>query len=145
MPSQSMVKFVHNHHISAASCEHIAKNPLMEGDDWSRTADHWKLIMMTLPKGASGKRRTMTTYFSKGSGHHGKEPTITEVLSAMSLDSSGYENARSFEDWAGDYGYDTDSRKAHRIYAAVGKQAKALKKFLGEAAYQELLYNTESD
>jgi hypothetical protein len=137
----SMDRFVKKHHVSM-TCEGVDRNPLMEGDEWSRTADHWRCKIVAR---AGGKKRTLNTYFSKGSGHHGAEPKITEVFSALSLDAMGFENARDFEDWASEYGYSADSRKAEKAYTVVGKQAASLKQLLGEDAFQELLYKTESD
>ena len=54
-----------------------------------------------------------------------------------------YVNAWSFEDWAGDYGYDADSRSAERTYRAIGSQVDDLRRLLGEDALQELAFNTE--
>lgn len=103
--------------------------------DWEN-ANHYKVTLRT-----HGKR--LTTYFSQGYGISG-DPKAQDVLNALALDSSGVENARSFEEWCAEYGYDTDSRKAERIYRACEKQAEKLKSFLGDDLYQELLYNTES-
>lgn len=72
-------------------------------------------------------------------------PTVEDVLNCVSSDVAGYENARSFEDWASEYGYDTDSRKAEKIYKEIGKQAEELKALLGDSGiYETLLWNTES-
>ena len=102
--------------------------------DW-KDANHYKV---TLRKG----NRQLTTYFSQGYAIN-HEPTAEDVLDCLASDSSSVDNARSFEDWAGDYGYDTDSRKAEKIYNACRKQADKLKTFLGDTNYEELLYNTE--
>lgn len=45
--------------------------------------------------------------------HYPKEPTVYDVLTC--LEKCGYE---SFEDFCGCYGYDTDSRRAEKIYKA---------------------------
>jgi hypothetical protein len=89
-------------------------------------------------------RRGFTLYFSQGYGIQG-DPTIERVLESLLSDAAGYENTQSFEDWASDYGYDTDSRKAEKIYKAVKRQAEQLKRTLGEDAYNDLLWNTERD
>jgi hypothetical protein len=86
----------------------------------------------------------MTIPFSQGYGIK-HEPELSSVLDCLASDASGFENSRSFEDWAGDYGYDTDSRKAERTFMAVGKQSAKLKALLGEDAYSELLWNTERE
>jgi len=70
-------------------------------------------------------------------------PDAAHVLDCLASDASSYENAQSFEDWASEFGYDTDSRKAERIYRIVKRQAEQLKRTLGDEAYQELLWNTK--
>lgn len=85
----------------------------------------------------------LTTYFSQGYGID-RDPNTEDVLNALASDSSMVENAGSFEGWANELGYDTDSRKAEKIYKVCIKQAEKLKSFLGDDKYQELLYNTES-
>jgi hypothetical protein len=87
-------------------------------------------------------KRGFTLYFSQGLGIH-TEATMEDVLDCVASDASGYENARSFEDWANELGYDPDSRKVERIYRAVKRQAEQLKRTIGEDAYNELLWNTE--
>ena len=87
-------------------------------------------------------KRQMTIIFSQGYGIQG-EPTAASVLDCLASDAAGVENARSFEDWCGDYGYDTDSRKAENIFKACEKQAEKLKNFLGDDLYKACLYDTE--
>ena len=89
-----------------------------------------------------GNHEPMTVYFSQGSAHK-KNPTLAEVLDCLASEASGVDNARSFEDWASEYGYDTDSRKAERTYQICKKQAQELKALLGQDAYNQLLYSTE--
>lgn len=53
---------------------------------------------------------------------HGKRnamPTVADVLSCVEFDVDP-----SFEDWCGEFGYDTDSRKAERIYQECVRQAR---------------------
>jgi hypothetical protein len=52
-------------------------------------------------------------------------------------------NAASFEDGAGEFGYDTGSRKAHKTYRLIEKQAAQLKELIGNEAYEALLWHTE--
>jgi hypothetical protein len=109
-------------------CERVDSNPAM---DDSRDMDHWRCTL-TRP----GRR--LTVIFSMGPGHHGKAPDSDEVLNCLSLDAGGVENARDFEDWCANYGYDTDSRKAYRIYKACMGIAKKLRRFLGDAEFDKL-------
>ena len=89
-----------------------------------------------------GYHEPLTVYFSQGSAHK-EPPTLAEVLDCLASDASGVDNAQSFEDWASEYGYDTDSRKAECTYRICEKQAQELKALLGRDAYNQLLYGTE--
>src|SRR4051812_7060666 len=80
--------------------------------DWT-DANHYKVIL-------KHNRRQLTTYFSQGYGISGA-PEVQDVLDCLASDAAGYEGARSFEEWCGDYGYDTDSRKAEQTYKTVGR------------------------
>jgi hypothetical protein len=71
-----------------------------------------------------------------------EEPGADDVLNCLASDAAGYENARSFEEWASEYGYDTDSRKAEQTYKQVEAQTAKLRVFLG-AQYDAYLWQTE--
>ncbi len=70
-------------------------------------------------------------------------PALAEVLDCLASDSESYDSARTFEEWAGDYGYDTDSRRAERMYREISEQAHALRLLLGAAEYEHLTTDTE--
>ena len=89
-----------------------------------------------------GYHEPLTVYFSQGSAHK-KPPTLAEVLDCLASDASGVDNAQSFEAWASEYGYDTDSRKAEKTYNICVQQAQELKALLGQDAYNQLLNGTE--
>ena len=89
-----------------------------------------------------GYDEPLTVYFSQGSAYE-KPPTLAEVLDCLASDASGVDNTQSFEDWASEYGYDTDSRKAEKTYNICVQQAQELKALLGQDAYDQLLYGTE--
>jgi hypothetical protein len=110
-------------------------NPNM---DSASNMDHWKCIVRR------GNVR-MTVYFSQGYGHNRQAPELSSVLDCLASDSSSIENASSFESWASDFGYSTDSRTAEKTFKACERQAQALKRFLGSELYQELLFNTERE
>jgi hypothetical protein len=112
----------------------VDRNPNMS--DMPAGSSHWKCVFFR------GRSR-MTVYFSMGPAHS-REPEVADVLDCLASDASGIENARSFEDWASEYGYDADSRKAKKIYKACVKQSEKLKKFIGsDELYQSLLFDTE--
>ena len=114
----------------------VKRNPHVSGDQLPRN------FKCTITMVGRGNHEPMTVYFSQGSAHK-KNPTLAEVLNCLASEASGVDNARSFEDWASEYGYDTDSRKAERTYQICKKQAQDLKALLGQDAYNQLLYSTE--
>jgi hypothetical protein len=131
----TLAEFVQKHRIRM-KVKPASSNPAMQDDEWSRGAHHW-LCTLTVGK------RDMQVHFSQGSAIQGA-PTVEHVLSSLGLDAASYLNARSFEDWAADLGYDADSRKAERTYRLVAKETKALERLLGRAALEELAFETES-
>ena len=127
----NMNDFVKRNNIRITS-ERVDHNPNMP--DWN-DANHYK-CKLTMG------RKQMTVYFSQGYGIT-HEPEAADVLNCLADDSAGVSNARSFEEWAEEYGYDTDSRKAEKTYKVCVKQAARLLSFLGEDLYNELLWETE--
>jgi hypothetical protein len=108
-----------------ASPTRAENNPSMVADDeWNRTASHWRVQIRR------GRTRIVVP-FSQGSAHV-DPPTAADVLNCLISDATGYENAQSFEDWCGEYGYDTDSRKAERTYKAVERATAKLRRLLGD-------------
>jgi len=146
----SIQKFVSENKINLTS-EYASINPNMEG---SSSMDNYKVVLTrrkyTAKRYNARKDGTsivarMTTFFSKGIGHHGAEPTVEEVLDCLSSDASGIENARDFEDFCNEYGYSSDSRKAEKIYRECQHSASRLRKFLGDDLYDQLLWHTERE
>ena len=74
---------------------------------------------------------------------NGKEyrPKLPDVLNCLAMDASGMDE--SFEDWADNYGYDTDSRKAETIYKACQDNARQLRVLLGHEAFDVLVNEIE--
>ncbi|HUT63574.1 MAG TPA: hypothetical protein VMZ04_06425, partial [Anaerolineae bacterium] len=73
------------------------------------------------------------------------QPTVSDVLNCLASDASGIENARDFNEWASEYGYDEDSREAERIYKVCQDQANQLQAFLPDEKYNELLFEVEPE
>ncbi len=69
-------------------------------------------------------------------------PDFADVLYSLSMDASVID-AGTFEQWAGDYGYDTDSRAAEAIYRACLDTALKMRAALGDAAMSELATATQ--
>lgn len=84
----------------------------------------------------------METPFSTGAGWKTK-PTLSDVLDCLASDASYIENASDFESFCGDLGYDTDSRKAEKIYEAVKRNAEKIRLLLGPELFQILVYEME--
>jgi len=112
----------------------VESNPNMT--DMPAGSRHFKVTLLRAG-------RQMTIHFSMGPAHT-KEPTVEDVLNCAAMDAAAYENATSFEDWASEYGFDTDGRKAETTYRAVKKQTAKLAKFLTVDQYNTLLWDTES-
>lgn len=104
-------------------------------DGWGH--DAWKVTLTR-----NGKR--LTVPFRMGSGHNQKEPTALDVLECLLSDAASIENARSFEEWAEEPGFDTDSRKAEQSYRQCEAQHRKLKAWLGsERLFEEALWDLE--
>jgi hypothetical protein len=96
--------------------------------------DHWLVCLSA--KAADGEGRALIKlFYSKGLGHKGVEPELHEVLECLHSD-SGAEHG-SFEDWASDFGYSTDSRSAERVYLEIQSQTKMLESLLGAKGFDE--------
>ena len=66
--------------------------------------------------------------FFKGKANT-SEPTAVEVLECLVLDFT-YSDSTTFEDWASELGFDSDSRKAYATYeATLANNAKLLDLF----------------
>ena len=60
------------------------------------------------------------------------EPDKLDVINSLVMDASVL-NSSSFEDWADEFGYDRDSRKAETIYRACLDIALKLRNAIGES------------
>lgn len=104
-------------------------------DTWDATARHFRCTLRT----AKGR---MVVWFSQGSAHT-EPPTVEDVLDCLASDASSIENARGFEEWCGDYGYDADSRTAERTYRAIKRQMVGLRRLFTPDDFQALMFDTE--
>ncbi len=64
-------------------------------------------------------------------------PDPIDVVWSLIQDASVIDSAR-FEDWAGDFGYDTDSRKAESIYRECLAHAVAIRAAIGDEGMRAL-------
>jgi hypothetical protein len=127
-------EFITTHGIVATATQ-IDSNPNMT--DMPEGSKHWSVMLLRV----NGDDK-MTVEFSQGPAHT-QPPTAEDVLDCLASDAVGWNNAEGFEDWCGEYGYDTDSRRAERTYNAIRKQSMDLVTFLSMRQYDNLLWNTE--
>lgn len=75
--------------------------------------------------------REIETKFHTGLGFT-TEPTVDDVLHSLFIDgrASEYDN---FEDWASDFGYDTDSRRAEQTYNSCLENGIKVRTLLGNS------------
>ena len=66
-----------------------------------------------------GKQYTFA--FGQSIAEGAEEPTMYDILTCLQKYDVG-----TFEDFCGDFGYDTDSRRAEKIYTAVCKEYEAV-------------------
>lgn len=64
-------------------------------------------------------------------------PLLRDVMRSLLSDAGAIDHG-SFESWAGDYGYDTDSRKAEQTYRACLDTGLALRAALSDSVLAEL-------
>ena len=129
MTDMNINEFCTKHHITSTHVE-VDSNPNMP--DQSMT--HYKVTLRR-------PGRQMTVRYSMGSALT-EEPETARVLDTLAFDAGDLENAPDFEDWANQYGWDTDSHKAYQTFHAIEKQTKQLKRFIGDL-YDTLLWHTE--
>jgi len=130
---QTLKEFIEKYEITMGVKETDA-NPNMEQNP-KHPMRHYDCLLM-----CPGRR--LTVPFSMGMAP-GSAPEVDAVLDCLAMESMGAEGV-TFEAWAWEYGYDTDSRKAEKVYKACAASARKLKRLLKEAEiYDELLYKTE--
>ena len=104
-------------------------------DEWQRKSHPWTVLLRY-------RGRQMKLNFWTGS--MAGEPNTHDVVTCVTMDCSGFSNSRSFEDWASEYGYDTDSRKAEAIYKAVQIECRKFSQLMGDD-YDSTIYMDEDE
>lgn len=103
---------------------HLPKN--MQPASFMRTTMHeLQLIKKGCEEGKNKFNRSLT------------EPDIMDVLYCLVMD-AGVLNCASFEEWADELGYDTDSRQAEKLYRQCLENALALRAMLGNDTLETL-------
>jgi hypothetical protein len=70
-------------------------------------------------------------------------PDIRDVLDGVAAEAAVVDEARRYERWADQMGFDRDSRRGERAYRAARRQARLLRGLLGDERYEELLWEIE--
>lgn len=83
-----------------------------------------------------GKVYSGTFGQSIAGSQEGEVPSAYSVLSSLS--GSAYDSDDSFEGFCSEYGYDTDSMKAFKIYKAVQKERAGLRKLYSQEELNKL-------
>jgi hypothetical protein len=85
----------------------------------------------------NGKRARLMRSTDHIIGGEKINPKFADVLHSLVSDAGAIDHA-SFEDWASEYGYDTDSRKGEAIYRTCLEFGLKLRNALGEAGLATL-------
>lgn len=92
--------------------------------------------------------RSMVTDWRQGEAHGKKAPSAADVLGALAVDASSYEEARDLADFADNFYPVNDAdelREVQRMYDACHDVFDQLGDVLGEDGRAALLYETERD
>lgn len=137
MPNVSMHDFIAQYGITSNAVRMQSRPQLGEG--WGPNARHWQ-VTLTNPRGFH------RCDFTQGSAHT-KAPTTAEVLDCLRMDALAALTTSTVADFAADFGYDMDDDKeairVQRIYRACVATLRALRKWLGDEATNELLSDVE--
>jgi hypothetical protein len=93
--------------------------------------------------GASEQEKIQHAARYRISNEAGKNEILINLLNCLASDFSGVDSSQYFEDWASECGYDTDSRKAEKLYLFLQKQCREFRKFIGSHNNYESFINCE--
>lgn len=126
--------------LEAYVTDHGIRLAVVDGLDYTTDDQGWEhyagKVRLTMG------RRQMTAPWMQGTAHGTAAPRTVDVLEALASDAAAYENARDFADFAAEFGYDEDSRKAEATYHACGTISHKLRRFLAED-YETVLWELE--
>lgn len=111
------------------------------------SGDYSACLFFSKGKGLLRDKQTQRLYRVKMSAVYDQErtepepPTLAEVLDCMASDALCL--GMTFEEWADEFGYDADSRKAEQTFNRCVEQSKSLRLLLGRSAFDELVNHVE--
>lgn len=104
--------------------------PWQEDDAAPFTGQGWNV---KLNRGELGVNYSeLAIPFWMGEAHGMTLPTAIEVMDCLCSDAATIENSSGFDDWAGELGFSTDSRRAEFIFESCVEQCEELRAFLGD-------------
>lgn len=98
------------------------------GEEWAKQG--WNITLRF-------QGRSMNFNFYGGGAS--KEPSVDDGVWCMALESGGVRD-HSFSEWASEFGYSDDSRKAHATYLRVKRNAKRFDEFIASESLLDELY-----
>lgn len=104
-------------------------------DEWKKTANKYKARI-------TYNKKSITISFYTGNGWK-KDPVLEDILGSILLDTTYLDYG--FEDFANAMGYNSDSRKAEKIYKEIQKQAKKINRIFTKEEQEELLTYLEKE
>jgi hypothetical protein len=114
-------------------------------EGWHADADGWEHQRFTVwfvYTDTNGDERKLTSSWRQGIGID-HEPRPADVLSSLLLDVTSAD--QSFEDWASDFGYDDDSRKAEATYNACRTMRDSVNGWCSSQAMLDDFYSITED
>ncbi len=97
-----------------------------------------RLYTVTLTNTADARRKPCVTEYRMGLGCKGG-PKLAEVLQCLQSDASDIHNGYTFEEWADNLGYNSDSIRDRDVYLACQKTYSALKMLFGIEGFKAFM------
>lgn len=108
---------------------------VVDGPNYETDAEGWEHYAYRVRLGLG--RRSLTVAWRQGTGIT-SDPEAANVLDGLLLDAEAGDN--DFEGFCEEFGYDTDSRKAHATWKTCARMRVRLPRFLGgEGEYDDAL------
>jgi hypothetical protein len=67
------------------------------------------------------------------------KPSLADILTCLIQDAASIDQSPLFEDWADDFGYNPDSRKAYATFEVIQRQRAYLIKVVGHSIYNQMI------
>ena len=98
----------------------------------------YNLYSVTLTNTADARRKPFVTEYRMGIGCKGG-PKLAEVLGCLQSDASDIHAGYTFEEWADNLGYNSDSIRDRDVYIACQKTHSALKMLFGIEGFEAFM------